>query len=118
MCLFYNVILIVFFRLKKTSLLLLVLLISRKPQARLNMDGVERSIVTGTGNFVITWNLGTNRMLDQYQIKRYEQNVVADQFQYAQDRSVIVAMADDVRVAYRYQKGQTPRKTVKKRIYQ
>eukprot|EP00028_Trichosphaerium_sp_Am-I-7-wt_P003712 CAMPEP_0168538904 /NCGR_PEP_ID=MMETSP0405-20121227/21472_1 /TAXON_ID=498012 /ORGANISM="Trichosphaerium sp, Strain Am-I-7 wt" /LENGTH=462 /DNA_ID=CAMNT_0008568289 /DNA_START=33 /DNA_END=1421 /DNA_ORIENTATION=- len=64
----------------------------------------ERSIVTSTGKFVITWNFRKvkQNVLDQYQIKKYQQEVVADHFKSWQDRDVVVAMPDDVRLAKRH----------------
>ncbi|CAJ0766924.1 20172_t:CDS:10 [Entrophospora sp. SA101] len=48
---------------------------------------LEKAIVTSTGPFVITWNFRRVKQgkLDDYQIKRYTDNVVADNFRYGQD---------------------------------
>lgn len=61
----------------------------------------EKSIVTSTGNYVITWNF---RMLkqgrtDAYQIKRYDSRVVADNFKFGADKNIIVALEHNVLVA-------------------
>jgi len=72
--------------------------------ARFNLGESERSIVTSTGPFVITWNFRKVKQnaLDQYQIKKYSQNIVADQFKYGEDKAIIVTMPDDVRLAKRH----------------
>ncbi|KAF9915200.1 hypothetical protein BX616_006693, partial [Lobosporangium transversale] len=58
----------------------------------------EKTIVTSTGPYVITWNFRRvkNGHYNEYQIKHYSDNVVADNFKYGQDRSIIVALPDDV----------------------
>jgi len=72
--------------------------------ARFNM-GVdqERSIVTSTGPYVITWNFRKVKQgkLDDYQIKQYEDVVVADQFRFGDDKSIVVTLPDDVKLAKR-----------------
>ncbi|KAF9582451.1 hypothetical protein BGW38_000192 [Lunasporangiospora selenospora] len=57
----------------------------------------EKAIVTSTGPFVITWNFRRvkNGHYD-YMIKEYGDNIVADNFKYGQDRSIIVALPNDV----------------------
>ncbi|KAJ2351585.1 Vacuolar import and degradation protein 27, partial [Coemansia sp. RSA 2611] len=59
----------------------------------------EKTIVTSTGPFVITWNLrralGTGRG-DAYHIKQYADVVVADNFRFGQDRSIVVTLPNDV----------------------
>lgn len=58
----------------------------------------ERSIITSTGPYVITWNLRRVKQghLHDYQIKRYEDKVVADNFRFGQDRSIVVALPEHV----------------------
>ncbi|KAF8933330.1 hypothetical protein BGZ58_006429 [Dissophora ornata] len=57
----------------------------------------EKTIVTSTGPYVITWNFRRvkNGHYD-YQIKQYADDVVADNFKFGQDRSIIVALPHDV----------------------
>ncbi|KAF8983482.1 hypothetical protein BGZ46_010157 [Entomortierella lignicola] len=57
----------------------------------------EKTIVTSTGPYVITWNFRRvkNGHYD-YQIKQYSDNVVADNFKFGQDRSIIVTLPNDV----------------------
>ncbi|XAO25637.1 hypothetical protein I312_104465 [Cryptococcus bacillisporus CA1280] len=74
----------------------------------------EKSIVTSTGNYVITCEFqsmenvahekGNFRMLkqgrtDAYQIKRYDSRVVADNFKFGADKNIIVALEHNVLVA-------------------
>jgi hypothetical protein len=68
--------------------------------ARFNtgVDNKETSIITATGPFIITWNL--KKVLagrkDPYTIKRYEEEVMADDFKYGSDKNVIVALPNEV----------------------
>jgi hypothetical protein len=68
--------------------------------ARFNTgEGIsETSIITATGPFIITWNLKkvlTGRK-DPYSIKRYAEQVQADNFKYGSDKNVIVALPNEV----------------------
>ncbi|ORX95192.1 cytoplasm protein [Basidiobolus meristosporus CBS 931.73] len=58
----------------------------------------ERTIVTSTGPYVITWNFRKVKQgkLDDYQIKRYTDTVVADNFKFGEDRNIVVALPNDV----------------------
>lgn len=58
----------------------------------------ERSIITSTGPFVITWNLRRVKQgnLHDYQIKKYQDTVVADNFRFGQDRSIVVTLPEHV----------------------
>lgn len=62
------------------------------------LDEKETSIVTATGPFIITWSL--NKVLagkkDPYVIKRYSDNVKADNFKFGTDKNVIVALPNEV----------------------
>ncbi len=68
--------------------------------ARFNtgVDDKETSIVTATGPFIISWNM--RKVLagrkDPYTIKRYEEEVKADDFKYGSDKNVIVALPNEV----------------------
>ncbi|KAK3812500.1 MAG: cytoplasm protein [Linnemannia elongata] len=67
--------------------------------ARFNtgVNEAEKTIVTSTGPYVITWNF--RRVKNghyEYQIKQYADNVVADNFKFGQDRSIVVALPHDV----------------------
>ncbi|PHH90844.1 hypothetical protein CDD83_2510 [Cordyceps sp. RAO-2017] len=58
----------------------------------------ETSIITATGPYIIEWNL--KRVLrgtkGAYRIKRYEDNVKADDFKFGSDKNVIVALPNEV----------------------
>ena len=62
------------------------------------VDASETSIITATGPFIITWNL--KKVLagrkDPYTIKRYAEEVKADNFKYGSDKNVIVALPNEV----------------------
>lgn len=68
--------------------------------ARFNTgEGVtETSIITATGPFIVTWNM--KKVLrgskDAYSIKRYSEEVKADNFKYGSDKNVIVALPNEV----------------------
>ncbi|KAK5942876.1 Vacuolar import and degradation protein 27 [Knufia obscura] len=61
-------------------------------------DGQEKSIITSTGPFLITWSLKkvVQGQKDPYQIKRYSDNVIADNFEFGSDKNVILALPNEV----------------------
>ncbi|TVY24695.1 Vacuolar import and degradation protein [Lachnellula hyalina] len=58
----------------------------------------ETSVITATGPFIVTWNL--KKVLrgnkDPYTVKRYSEEVKADNFKYGSDKNVIVALPNEV----------------------
>jgi hypothetical protein len=69
-------------------------------QAKFNVsqDGKETSIITSTGPYLVTWNMkkvlaGTK---DPYNIKKYGEEVMADNFEYGSDKNVILALPNEV----------------------
>lgn len=68
--------------------------------ARFNtgIDSTETTIVTATGPFVVTWSL--KKVLagrkDPYSIKRYAEEVKADNFRYGSDKNLIIALPNEV----------------------
>ncbi|KAL9590732.1 MAG: hypothetical protein Q9203_000454 [Teloschistes exilis] len=68
--------------------------------ARFNtgVDDKETSIITATGPFIVTWNMkkALEGKRDPYTIKRYEEEVKADDFKYGSDKNVIVALPNEV----------------------
>ncbi|KAI9045540.1 uncharacterized protein KD926_007956 [Aspergillus affinis] len=68
--------------------------------ARFNtgVDSEETSIITATGPFIITWSLKkvTTGRKDPYTIKRYSEEVMADNFRFGSDKNVIVALPNEV----------------------
>ncbi|KAK7513128.1 vacuolar import and degradation protein [Phyllosticta citriasiana] len=68
--------------------------------ARFNagVESEETNIITASGPFVITWSL--KKVLagrkDPYSIKRYSEEVKADNFRFGSDKNVIVALPNEV----------------------
>lgn len=61
----------------------------------------EKTIVTSTGRFVVTWNFRRLKQgrYDDYQIKQYGSRVVADNFRFGADKNIIVALEHNVIMA-------------------
>ncbi|PFH52779.1 hypothetical protein AMATHDRAFT_73906 [Amanita thiersii Skay4041] len=59
---------------------------------------VENAIVTSTGPFVIAWDFAKVKrgFLDKYEIKKYEDEVVQDNFKFGDDNEIIVALQNNV----------------------
>ncbi|KAI0832397.1 VID27 cytoplasmic protein [Trametes gibbosa] len=68
--------------------------------ARFNMgEGKdENAIVTSTGQYVVAWDFAKVKkgQLDKYEIKKYDQHVVQDNFKFGDDKEIIVALQNDV----------------------
>ena len=68
--------------------------------ARFNVDPSkdETTIITATGPFVVTWSL--KKVLegrrDPYSIKRYSEEVKADNFRFGSDKNIVVALPNEV----------------------
>ncbi|KAF9534268.1 VID27 cytoplasmic protein [Crepidotus variabilis] len=58
----------------------------------------ENAIVTSTGQYVVAWDFGKVKKgkLDQYEIKKYEDHVVQDNFKFGDDKEIIVALDNNV----------------------
>lgn len=58
----------------------------------------EQTIVTSSGPFAISWSLKKilKRQKKPYTMKRYDSNIIEDNFQFGTDRNVIVALKDNV----------------------
>jgi hypothetical protein len=67
------------------------------------VDADETAIITSTGPYMVTWSL--SRLLkggkDPYQIKRYAEEVKADNFRFGSDKAVVVALPHDVEMVGR-----------------
>ncbi|OCL03421.1 VID27-domain-containing protein [Glonium stellatum] len=62
------------------------------------LDNKETTIITATGPFIITWSLKkvlSNRK-DPYSIKRYTEEVKADNFKFGSDKNLIIALPNEV----------------------
>ncbi|RXW24724.1 hypothetical protein EST38_g1161 [Candolleomyces aberdarensis] len=59
---------------------------------------VENAIVTSTGPFVIAWDFAKVKkgFNDKYEIKKYEDHVVQDNFKFGDDKEIIVALDNNV----------------------
>jgi VID27 C-terminal WD40-like domain len=51
----------------------------------------ENAIVTSTGQFVIAWDFAKVKKghLDKYDIKKYEDHVVQDNFKFGDDKEIV-----------------------------
>lgn len=51
----------------------------------------ENAIVTSTGQFVIAWDLAKVKKgkYDSYEIKKYEDHVVQDNFKFGDDKEIV-----------------------------
>ncbi|RKF76260.1 Vacuolar import and degradation protein 27 [Golovinomyces cichoracearum] len=58
----------------------------------------ETSIISATGPFVVTWSMKKvlNGVKEPYTIKRYTEEVKADNFKYGSDKNVIVTLPNEV----------------------
>ena len=54
-------------------------------------DQEENAIVTSTGEYVVAWDFGKVKKghLDKYEIKKYEDNVVQDNFKFGDDKEIV-----------------------------
>ncbi|ORZ36573.1 VID27 cytoplasmic protein-domain-containing protein [Catenaria anguillulae PL171] len=68
----------------------------------------ESSLVTSTGPYVITWSLDDviKGRKDKYVIKRYDEDVVADQFRFGDDQQIVLALPNDVQSVSRRRMGR------------
>jgi hypothetical protein len=62
------------------------------------VDTDETTIVSSTGPFVVTWSMKKviARQRDPYSIKRYSEEVKADNFRFGSDKGIIVALPNEV----------------------
>ncbi|KAI5283793.1 hypothetical protein KEM54_001839 [Ascosphaera aggregata] len=84
--------------------------------ARFNtgVDSAETSIITATGPFVITWSF--KKVLagrkDPYTIKRYAEEVKADNFRFGSDKNAIVALPNEVNMVAKRQLKKVTRESI------
>jgi hypothetical protein len=84
--------------------------------ARFNIGegSTETSIITATGPFVVTWNL--KKVLrgskDPYAIKRYSEEVMADNFRYGSDKNVVVALPNEVNMVKKQEFKKPTRESI------
>lgn len=74
----------------------------------------ETSIISATGPFIVTWNM--KKVLrgnkDPYTIKRYAEEVKADNFRYGSDKNVIVALPNEVNMVAKKQFRKPTRESI------
>ncbi|TXT07058.1 uncharacterized protein COLE_06389 [Cutaneotrichosporon oleaginosum] len=84
--------------------------------ARFNtgINEAEKTIVTSTGKYIITWNFRRLKQgrTDDYQIKKYDSRVVADNFKYGADKNIIVALEHNVLMANKNQLSKATRNSL------
>ncbi|KAI0005015.1 VID27 cytoplasmic protein [Russula compacta] len=58
----------------------------------------ENAIVTSTGQYIIAWDFAKVKkgQMDKYEIKKYEDLVVQDNFRFGDDKEIIVALQNNV----------------------
>ncbi|OMJ07696.1 Vacuolar import and degradation protein 27 [Smittium culicis] len=75
----------------------------------------ERTIVSSTGSFVLTWNLrkvlATGRG-DSYHIKQHSDNIIANNFTFGVDKNIVVTMPNDVLLVGKNEMTKPNRKTL------
>lgn len=74
----------------------------------------ETSIITATGPYIVEWNLKRvlRGMKAPYKIKRYEDEVKADDFKYGSDKNVIVALPNEVNMVARQSLKKPTRESI------
>ncbi len=84
--------------------------------ARFNTgEGLEEtSIITATGPFIVTWSMKKiiRGSKDPYSIKRYAEEVKADNFRYGSDKNVVVALPNDVEMVQKLHLKKPTRESI------
>lgn len=74
----------------------------------------ETTIITATGPFIVTWSM--KKVLqgrkDPYHIKRYSEEVKADNFRFGSDKNIVVALPNDVDMVARRQLQRVTRDSI------
>ncbi|OQO11327.1 hypothetical protein B0A48_05583 [Cryoendolithus antarcticus] len=77
-------------------------------------DASETAIITATGPFVVTWSM--KKVLagrkDPYSIKRYSEEVKADNFKFGSDKNIVVALPNEVDMVARRQLLRPTRESI------
>lgn len=74
----------------------------------------ETTIVTSTGPFIVTWSLDKviKGQRDPYKIKRYGDQVMADNFKYGTDKNLIVTLPNEVEMVKRGELKRPTRESI------
>ncbi|KDQ20677.1 hypothetical protein BOTBODRAFT_26693 [Botryobasidium botryosum FD-172 SS1] len=77
-------------------------------------DQTENTIVTSSGPFVIAWDFTRMKAgrADKYDIRRYDDTVVADNFRFGNDKDIIVALSNDVLMVDKKKLQKPSRKSI------
>jgi flagellar hook protein FlgE len=69
------------------------------PRFNQSETDAENAIVTSTGQFVIAWDFNKVKkgLLDKYEIKKYEDLVVQDNFRFGDDKEIVCCVPLSVR---------------------
>jgi VID27 C-terminal WD40-like domain len=61
------------------------------PRFNIGEGQEENAIVTSTGQYVIAWDFGKVKkgQMDKYEIKKYEDLVVQDNFRFGDDKEIV-----------------------------
>ncbi len=74
----------------------------------------ETTIVTSTGPFVVTWSM--KKILagrkDPYNIKRYSEEIKADNFKFGSDKNIVVALPHDLQAVRRRELKPVTRESI------
>ncbi|KAK6414197.1 Vacuolar import and degradation protein 27, partial [Oleoguttula sp. CCFEE 5521] len=77
-------------------------------------DASETAIITATGPFVVTWSM--KKVLagrkDPYSIKRYSEEVKAENFKFGSDKNIVVALPNEVDMVARRQLLRPTRESI------
>ncbi|KAF2834832.1 VID27-domain-containing protein [Patellaria atrata CBS 101060] len=84
--------------------------------ARFNtgVDSSETTIITATGPFIVTWSMKKvlAKRKDPYSIKRYSEEVKADNFKFGSDKNLIVALPNEVNMVAKRQLQKPTRESI------
>ncbi|MBW0494829.1 hypothetical protein O181_034544 [Austropuccinia psidii MF-1] len=60
-------------------------------------DSIEKSIVTSMGPYIMTFSMRKLKLGHiEYSLKKYQENIVADNFRWGNDKDIVVTMPSDV----------------------
>ncbi|PWN53039.1 putative VID27-involved in vacuole import and degradation [Violaceomyces palustris] len=80
-------------------------------------SNTETSIVTSTGNYVVSWSFSAVKRgnTSSYVLKRYGGSIIQDEHTYGSDQSIVVAFENDVQLANRSQLQKPSRQSLQPR---
>ncbi|KAG8865237.1 hypothetical protein FRB96_000127 [Tulasnella sp. 330] len=77
-------------------------------------DVNETSIITSSGQYIVAWDFLKVKkgILDKYEIRKYEDAVVQDDFRFANDQDIVVALKNNVLMANKKELKKPTRKSL------